>query len=125
MLIAVSAVCLLICEGALRLFGFRTLHAILSGWPTMGSCAPDRIESRVAAIIRAVDKVSPMVALRAYCLSKSAAAVCVMRLYGIGARVSIGVRQFPFAAHAWINVNGVAIKDPLDISEGYAILDQM
>jgi len=46
-----------------------------------------------------------------WCLPRSIATVLVSRVSGRWPDWCAGVRVFPFAAHAWVEVDGVAIKE--------------
>lgn len=58
------------------------------------------------------------------CLQRSSATACLLRRYGISARMMIGVQQMPFRAHAWVEVDGRVINDKPYMREMYAVLDQ-
>jgi hypothetical protein len=115
----------IVCEQCLRILGFRSLCWVVRNFPEFGRLEPDSIDEYVASLSDAIDRVLPFAAIRTYCLSRSAAQVCLFRLYGIPAKLSIGVQQFPFAAHAWVDVNGTALADPFEFAENYAVLDRL
>jgi hypothetical protein len=58
------------------------------------------------------------------CLQRSAATTCLLKKYGFPAEMVIGVQQFPFLAHAWVEINGRIINDKPYISEIYAVLSR-
>jgi len=57
------------------------------------------------------------------CLQRSAVSACLLRRYGIAAQMVIGVQQFPFRAHAWVEVDGRIVNDKPYMRELYAVLD--
>jgi hypothetical protein len=61
---------------------------------------------------------------QALCLQRSAAAVSLLRNYGIGAQLVIGAQLKPFQAHAWVEVNGHVVNDKSYTNELYAVLDR-
>ena len=58
------------------------------------------------------------------CLQRSAATTCLMRRHGIAASLTIGVRQMPFRAHAWVEVAGVVVNDKTYVPQIYAVLER-
>jgi hypothetical protein len=60
----------------------------------------------------------------ALCLQRSAAAVCLLRDYGVPAHLVIGAQQMPFKAHAWVEVEGRVVNDKPYTPEMYAVLDR-
>jgi hypothetical protein len=62
---------------------------------------------------RAVVEVSPLCAGPLGCLPRSIATVLLCRLRGSWATWQVGPRQHPpFGAHAWVEVDGVAVDEP-------------
>jgi hypothetical protein len=57
-----------------------------------------------------------------YCLPRSLAAVLLCRLRGSWPTWCTGVRTAPFAAHAWIAVDGRPVDEPADTSTYHALL---
>ncbi|MFI7447321.1 lasso peptide biosynthesis B2 protein [Nonomuraea sp. NPDC049714] len=49
------------------------------------------------------------------CLPRSVATVLLSRSYGYGLSWCTGIRDAPFAAHAWVEVDGRAVGEPDDI----------
>lgn len=61
----------------------------------------------------------------ALCLQRSAAATCLLRLCGIPAVLTIGIRKYPFMAHAWVEASGVRLyADPYPNPADYNVIDQ-
>ena len=58
------------------------------------------------------------------CLQRSAATACLLREYGIPAEMVIGVQQWPFRAHAWVEVEGRIANDKPYIAEIYGVMDR-
>jgi len=120
-----AALSIAVCEGLLRIGGFRALRGLVQVFPTCGAQNPSQIPVLMEAFDKAVDRVMPFAAIRTYCLSRSAAVVCLLRLSGVPASLAIGVRHYPFAAHAWIEVGGQVFADPLETVEGYSVLERI
>ncbi len=51
---------------------------------------------------------------RALCLEQSLALYVMLRKAGAPAVLRIGVRPVPFAAHAWVEIEGQAVNEPQD-----------
>src|ERR1700683_2534256 len=60
----------------------------------------------------------------ALCLQRSAATACLLKNYGVPARMVIGAQQKPFRAHAWVEVDGRVVNDKPYVSEMYAVLER-
>jgi hypothetical protein len=58
------------------------------------------------------------------CLQRSAATTCLLKRYGVAARMVVGARQMPFKAHAWVEVDGCVVNDKPYIHEMYTVLDR-
>jgi len=81
---------------------------------------PDAIEE----ICSAVDMASIWYWKEALCLQRSAATACLLKHYGIPAKMVIGAQQMPFKAHAWVEVDGRVVNDKPYTPEMYAVLDR-
>jgi hypothetical protein len=60
----------------------------------------------------------------ALCLQRSAAAACLLKLYGVSAQMVIGAHHTPFKAHAWVEVGGRVVNDKPYTPEMYVVLDR-
>lgn len=60
----------------------------------------------------------------ALCLQRSAATACLLKDFGVHARMVIGAQQMPFKAHAWVEVGGRVVNDKPYMHEMYAELDR-
>lgn len=58
------------------------------------------------------------------CLQRSAATACLLKQFGVRARMVTGAQQMPFRAHAWVEVDGCVVNDKPYMREMYAVLDQ-
>jgi len=57
------------------------------------------------------------------CLQRSAATTCLLRNFGIPARMILGVQQTPFRAHAWVEADGQVINERHYIRDLYKVID--
>ena len=62
---------------------------------------------------------------RILCLQRSAAWTHLLRRYGVPAQLVIGVRTFPFEAHAWVESKGRVLNDAADYTERFSVLDRI
>ena len=100
---------------------FSALYDKVRSYPTGKKAeAADAIEK----ICSAVDIACIWYWKEALCLQRSAATACLLRRYGIPARMVIGAQQMPFKAHAWVEVEGRVVNDKPYIPEMYAVLDR-
>jgi hypothetical protein len=99
---------------------FAVLHEKVSSFPCARPCCNPNLASRLCA---AMDIVCLCYPIQVLCLQRSAATVCLLRLYGVPARMVTGVQQFPLRAHAWVEVDGRVVNDKSYTREIYAELD--
>ena len=75
-------------------------------------------------VLRAVDLACAFYFKEVLCLQRSAATACLLRHCGVRAEMVIGVRQMPFQAHAWAEVNGRCVTDRPYIPSTYFELER-
>ena len=51
---------------------------------------------------------------RALCLEQSLTLYVALKRAGVDARLRVGVRPMPFAAHAWVEVNGQPVYESIE-----------
>lgn len=81
---------------------------------------PDAVER----ICSAMDRACIWYWKQALCLQRSAATACLLKRHGVPAQMVIGVRQMPFKAHAWVEVDGRVVNDKAYAPEMYAVLER-
>jgi hypothetical protein len=77
-----------------------------------------------AAICKALDLAAVLYFHKVLCLQRSAAAACLLKKYGFAAQLVIGVQQLPFAAHAWVELDGAVLNDKPYMHEIYSVLER-
>jgi hypothetical protein len=87
-----------------------------------GDCHPDADASQ--KICRAVDIACVFYFKEVQCLQRSAAAVRLLRRHGVPAELVTGVQQWPFRAHAWVEIAGQVVNDKPHITEGFTVIDR-
>lgn len=84
----------------------------------------DHFPDATRTICEAVDVASIWYWKRVLCLQRASATACLLRKYGVAAKMILGARQMPFKAHAWVEVDGRVVNDKPYVHEMYAALDQ-
>jgi hypothetical protein len=100
---------------------FSSLYKKVHTFP-LGAKLPNR--DLVEPICHAVDVATIWYWKEVLCLQRSAAAVCLLKHYGVPAEMVIGAQQMPFKAHAWVEVDGVVVNDKPYTAEIYTTLDR-
>ena len=119
----VAALGALVCvDVMMRLAGFQRFHRLVRKWPTLGRRPPDA--SRVERICTAVDRAAVFYIKKAWCLQRSATAVCLLRTFGAPAELVIGVQKIPFYAHAWAEIGGTVVNDHPIVQRRYTVIER-
>jgi len=101
---------------------FAALHEHVRKYPVQTRSLEKRWSVR--QICAAVDIASALYWKEVLCLQRSAATACLLKNYGVPARMVVGVQHIPFKAHAWVEVNGSVVNDKKYMGEIYAVLDR-
>lgn len=105
----------------LRRADFEILYDTVRRYPIRTQAPPSDAVERICS---AVDMACIWYWKRVLCLQRSAATACLLKMYGVPARMVIGVQQIPFRAHAWVEVDGHVVNDKPYMPEMYAVLDR-
>lgn len=81
--------------------------------------------SRIGEICSAVDRAAALYFKRAWCLQRSATATFLLRRAGFPAEMVIGVQRMPFAAHAWVELDGEVANDRPGVRETYRVIERL
>jgi transglutaminase superfamily protein len=100
---------------------FTDLYAKVHNYPVKRDIP---LHDAVERICSAIDMACIWYWKEAFCLQRSAAAVCLLKQYGVHAQMVIGAQQMPFRAHAWVEVDGRVLDDKAYTPEMYAVLDR-
>jgi hypothetical protein len=57
------------------------------------------------------------------CLPVALTGTCLLRWYGLDARLILGVKSHPFLAHAWVKVDERVMDFPPDMYKAYTPVD--
>jgi hypothetical protein len=100
---------------------FAALYQKVRNCPLAASAGFPDVTERICA---AVDMACIWYWKEVLCLQRSAATACLLKRYGIPAKMMIGAQQVPFKAHAWVEIKGRVVNDKPYMREMYAVLDQ-
>ena len=100
---------------------FVGIHNVVTNWPTASRSAPMDTVERVCAAVNYACSWYPK---RVLCLQRAALTTCLLRRCGIDARMVIGAQRFPFKAHAWTEVNGVAVNERRAVKDIYLVWER-
>ncbi len=96
---------------AFRRHGFhRLLHNVRSTRPKAANRSPEAVLEAAGAFLRA----RPWMPIGGACLQRSYLMLIYLRRLGFDADWVIGVRTWPFFAHCWLQVDGVALDDDVE-----------
>jgi hypothetical protein len=99
---------------------FPLLYQHVRDYPRFASqVSPEIIEHACSA----VERLCMWYPKQVPCLQRSAATTCLLRNYGVEAKMVIGVQHLPFKAHAWVEVDGRVVNDLPYTREMYTTLD--
>jgi hypothetical protein len=102
---------------ALRVCGFgralRLLNHLTKRKPLHTQANPARVVE-VGQRVSAVAALSPF---RALCLEQSFALCYLLRRRSVAARLRLGVQAYPFAAHAWVEYEGLPLNELGEVLE--------
>lgn len=115
---------LLVVTGTLWLFGFNCFHTLVKRWPTRSGSSALALSTKIASACQAIERASQFWPFPLLCLRRAAAAVCLLRLYGVPAELVIGINLLPFAAHAWAEVDGNAVVESAPSEYRYKVVDR-
>jgi Transglutaminase-like superfamily len=117
-LLVLRAYCLLLLFDAyLARRNFGALYAAVK------NCACNErkpLPNPVQRVCFAVDVASIWYWKKILCLQRSAATACLLKRYGVPAKMVIGTQATPFKAHAWVEVDGRVVNDKPYTPELYA-----
>lgn len=120
---ALGAWCLLaLIDSVMKLAGFARYHRLVRAWPTVGIASANERPRLLAESCVAVNRARALYIRQVHCLQRAAALVCLLRLRGVRAHLVVGVRKFPFYAHAWAEVDGDVVNDTPSLRTEYGVI---
>jgi hypothetical protein len=106
-------------ESCLRRNDFTTLYNMVRDCPVSARVSPPGDVERICS---GVNTACIWYWKEVLCLQRSAAAACLLKTYGVSAQMVIGAKLWPFAAHAWVEVDGRVVNDKPYMPELYTLL---
>ena len=109
---------------SLRLLGFRRTQALLI--PAESSARPRTDLPAAQALARIVHGAAPWSALPANCLPRALILCRLLRRQGLQAelRLGVGKPEGEFAAHAWVEHDGIALSESASAIGTFTPLDR-
>ena len=99
---------LILFDLVMALSSFKILCSSVRAWPVF---TRHFVDSEIGAICAAVQNACVWYPRKALCLQRSAVTTCLLRLQGVPAKMVFGIREMPFLAHAWVEVDGSVVND--------------
>lgn len=113
--------CLALFDVALTVCSLNAVCSAIARWPVWMRRVPDRFRL-IGNICAAVNAACIWYPRKAMCLQRSAVTTWLLRNRGIEARLVIGARSMPFAAHAWVEAEGIVVNDFPTVRRFYRML---
>ena len=110
----------------LRLMGFKAVRSALSyGLPAPAYSTDARAMDRAQKIAKMVQVAVVYGRFGATCLPRSMVLWRFLQRHGIGCDLRLGARRENgnFEAHAWVEVDGVALNETADVGERFKLLE--
>jgi len=98
---------------------FAGIYDRVRGYPTGKASTATTLDQ----ICEAVDRACVWYWKQVLCLERSVVTACLLKRYGIAAKMVIGAQQVPFKAHAWVEVDAQVVSDDADMRELYQVID--
>src|SRR6266481_4563038 len=93
----------------LSLSSLKRLCVCVAAWPLRKQKKPSG--ETTGQICCAVQRACVWYPKRALCLQRSAVTACLLKSCGLPAQMVVGIRDMPFMAHAWVEVNDAVVND--------------
>lgn len=100
---------------------FKTVRRLVAHWKVSKRTAPDEATEQIAHAINFACICYPKQVL---CLQRASVTTCVMRSQGVPAEMVLGAQKTPFAAHAWVEVQGKAINERSNVQAKYNVWER-
>jgi Transglutaminase-like superfamily len=103
---------------------FRGVYGRIDTCLTSSGSAENSDNRVIEEVCAAMAKACGYYPKTAACLQRSAALTWMLRQHGVPAELVVGVNQFPFKCHAWVEVRGCVVNDGQRVRESYLIIDR-
>ena len=99
----------------LKLFGFGRAMALARRLGRARTPIPTHDAALVRGTVERVALAAAFFPGRAICLEQSLALYVLLRRRGVAAELRVGVHPAPFAAHAWVEVEGEPVNESPEV----------
>lgn len=120
--IVVAWLGLLAADVIIRFAGFHRLCETVRRFPVCAEQVADPALRRT--IYSSVDQAACFYFKRVRCLQRSAAATCLLRLFGVPAEMVIAVQMRPFHAHAWVESDGKVLSEGSAVQRHFKVMER-
>ncbi len=107
---------LVLFELTLRLFSLKFLCSCVDACPVLSRTVPPNTSGKVCS---AVERAAVWYPKQVVCFQRSAVTACLLRLYGLRARMMIGIRPLPLLLHSWVEISDGIVNDWRPVSRFY------
>jgi hypothetical protein len=101
---------------------FKTVRGLVERW---------RVDTEMTGCNELIEQIAHAVNLaciwypkQVLCLQRASVTTCLMRSHGIRAAMVLGAQKIPFAAHAWVEVNGCAVNERSNVQAKYTVWER-
>ena len=111
------------CRRTLKRLGISRTLAAIQAIPADNTASDARSDELLHRVVRPYQSFRRLhLQGRDDCLPRSLALATSLRRLGLAATVCIGVRKFPFSAHAWVEVGNRTVNESLERVRSYTML---
>lgn len=100
---------------------FKTVRGLVGRWKIASRTATNDLTDQIA---HAVNLACIWYPKQVLCLQRASVTVCLMRGHGLPAQLVLGAQKTPFAAHAWVEVQGQAINERSNVQAKYTVWER-
>ena len=100
---------------------FQTIHCMVRGWKVDDKTDAFGVIDRVCMAVNYACVWYPRQAL---CLQRSFVTTYLLRKHGVPAQMVLGAQKLPFKAHAWVEVEGLAVNERSNVQATYAVWEK-
>jgi hypothetical protein len=100
---------------------FQTIYSTMRSWKVNRKTdAPDVIDR----VCTAVNYACVWYPKQALCLQRAFVTTYLLRRNGVAANMVLGAQKLPFKAHAWVEVDGLAVNERSNVQRTFAVWDR-
>lgn len=100
---------------------FKTARGLVARWRVAKRIVPAGLIDEIA---HAVNLACIWYPKQVLCLQRSSVTTCLMRRHGIASEMVLGAQKTPFAAHAWVEVDGRAVNERSNVQAKYNVWER-